>query len=83
MAWAQYDPITQAKVNRQKALAAAANSPDPIERWKAKERMAFQNMQELAAGLVTQAQANAKQMELEEKERQRIDRSHKYTTWQR
>lgn len=81
MAWAQYDPITQARVNRQKALDAAANSPDPVERWKAKERIAFQNMQELAAGLVTQAQVNAKQMELEEKERQRIDRSHKYATW--
>jgi len=81
MAWAQYDPITQARVNRQKALDAAVNSPDPVERWKAKERMAFQNMQELAAGLVTQAQANAKQMELEEKERQRIDNSHKYAHW--
>ena len=60
MAWAQYDPITQARVNRQKALDAAVNSPDPVERWKAKERMAFQNMQEQAAGLVTQAQANGK-----------------------
>lgn len=60
MAFAQFDPITQARVNRQRALNAAANSPDPVERWRAKERMAFQNMQELAAGLVTQAQANGK-----------------------
>lgn len=60
MAWAQYDPITQARVNRQKALDAAANSPDPLTRYQAKEAAMYDGMSRLSESLVQQAVANGK-----------------------
>lgn len=73
MAWAQYDPITQARVDRQKALDAAANSPDPVERWRAKERMLYDGFVEMSNGLIKQAIKNGKERAALEKEYDRLD----------
>ncbi len=60
MAFAQFDPITQARVNRQKALNAAASSPDPLTRYQAKEAAMNDGMSRLGQSLTQQAIANGK-----------------------
>lgn len=75
MAWAQYDPITQAKVNRQRSINAAANSPDPLIRYQAKDQILYEGMAEAASGLIAQAKQNARAQQAYERELDRIENS--------
>lgn len=69
-------PHEQARLNRQRAEQRALNSPDPVERWKAKERAFNRDMAQISAAMVQQAQANAKAMERQEREIQRYEQEY-------
>ncbi len=60
MAIACINPIDAARVDRQLAERAAMNSPDPVERWKAKERAINSAFAEMSSALIADAEKNAK-----------------------
>lgn len=60
MAFACVPPGVAAAMSRAKAERDAMNSPDPVERWKAKERAFNRGMAQMGADLVANAKKNAK-----------------------
>ncbi len=69
MAYASVPPHVAAAMNRAKAERDALSSPDPVERWKAKERAFNRGMAQMSNALIAQAKKNAKEIrEIEEDE---------------
>lgn len=60
MAFAMIPPHMAAAMNKAKAERDAMNSPDPVERWKAKEQTFIRGMAQMGADLVANAKKNAK-----------------------
>lgn len=60
MAFAMIPPHMAAAMNRAKAERDAMNSPDPVERWKAKERAFNRGMAQMSDALIAEAKSNAK-----------------------
>lgn len=60
MAIAGVPPHVAAAMSRAKAEREAMNSPDPVTRYRAKERAFNRAMSEFAGVLVDQAKSNAK-----------------------
>ena len=60
MAWAPLDPITAARQAKLARRAADMQSPDPVTRYKARERAFNEAFAEMSRGLVEQARVNAK-----------------------
>lgn len=76
MAIAGLPPHEQARLNRKRAEQRALNSPDPVERWKAKERAFNRDMAQISAAMVQQAHENARAMERQEREAQRFEQEY-------
>ena len=69
MAYAAIPPHMAAAMDKAKAERKAMNSPDPVERWKAKERAFNRGIAQMSADLVANAKKNAKAIqEIEENE---------------
>ena len=60
MAFAMIPPHMAAAMDRAKAERDAMNSPDPVERWKAKERAFNRGMAQMSDALIAEAKSNAK-----------------------
>ena len=60
MAIAFVDPISAARKSRRDQLAADMKSPDPVTRYKAREKAFNEGFAEMSKSLVAQAKANAK-----------------------
>lgn len=58
MAFAQVPPHVAAAMNRARRERAELNSPDPVTRWRTKERIFQRNINELTNVLVQQAKRN-------------------------
>ena len=76
MAFATIPPHMAAAMNRAKAERDAMNSPDPVTRYRAKERAANRAFAEIGAAMAQQAKANAKAAEQQELEAQRFEREY-------
>ncbi len=61
MAVANLDPITAAKMAKERQLRADLNSIDPVRRWRAKQELMQEGLTEAGAALVRQAEENEKQ----------------------
>ena len=61
MAIAQVDPFTAARMNKAEKLRADLASPDPLTRWRARERAVQEGLTEAGNALAKQAENNAKQ----------------------
>ncbi len=60
MAFAYVPPGMAAAMDRAKAERDAMNSPDPVTRYRAKEKAMNRAFMEISAAMVQQAKANAK-----------------------
>lgn len=60
MAMAFEPPHVTAARCKAKAEWDAMNSPDPVERWKAKERAFNRGMAQMSDALIAEAKSNAK-----------------------
>lgn len=76
MAFAYVSPGMAAAMSRAKAERDAMNSPDPVSRYRAKERVFNRDMAQISAAMVQQAQANAKAVERQERETQRFEQEY-------
>lgn len=76
MAVAMIPPHMAAAMDRAKAERDAMNSPDPLTRYRAKERATNRAFMEISAAMVQQAKANAKAAEQQELEAQRFEREY-------
>ena len=76
MAIAFVDPISAARKSRRDQLAADMKSPDPVTRYRAKEKAMNHAFMEISAAMVQQAKANAKAAEQQELEAQRFEREY-------
>lgn len=73
MAVAMIPPHMAAAMDKAKAERKGMNSPNPVERWKAKERAFNRGMAQMSADLVANARKSAKSVqEIEEKETYKI-----------
>lgn len=61
---------------RRARLDIAANSPDPVERWNAKQELLSDACADLGHGLVQQAINNRKAMERQERDIQRYEQAY-------
>lgn len=76
MAMAYEPPHVTAARNRAKAERDAMTSPDPVTRYRAKERAANRAFMEIGAAMTQKAKANAKAAEQQELEAQRFEREY-------
>ena len=67
MAVAMIPPHMAAAMDKAKAERKAKNNPDPVERWKAKERVFNRGMAQMGADLVANARKSAKSVQENEK----------------
>lgn len=72
-----FDPphVTAARC-KAKAERDAMNSPDPVTRYRAKEKAMNRAFMEISAAMVQQAKDNAKAAEKQELEAQRFEREY-------
>lgn len=76
MAFAAVPPGMAAAMERERAEREALNSPDPVTRYRARERAQNRAFAEFGAALVSGATRNAKAMERQEREAQRAEREY-------
>lgn len=74
MAYATIPPHMAAAMNRAKAERDAMNSPDPVTRYRAKEKAMNRSFMEISAAMVQQAKTNAKAAEQQKREAQEAER---------
>lgn len=76
MAFAAVPPGMAAAMERERAEREALNSPDPVTRYRAKERMQNRAFAEFGAALASEAKRNAKAAERCEREAQRFEQEY-------
>ncbi len=76
MAFANVPPGMAAAMSRAKAERDAMNSPDPVTRYRAKEKAMNRAFMGISAAMVQQAKDNAKAAEQQELEAQRFEREY-------
>ena len=60
MAIAFVDPLSAARQARREKLAAELSSPDPVTRYRAREKAFNEAFSEMGKALIAEAKANAK-----------------------